>query len=210
MNTVQQFRKRQVVIEAIQLLDNELSIQECQRFIQNGKLDNNSCQQAEDHWDDYLRIVKREGGISIPTLEGRMLASFGDYIIKGVKGEFYPCKPDIFDATYDAEVMIASIPPELSTQNLSFSEALQFLKSGKKVCREGWNGKGMWVKGVQGFPINEFMQAANPDNISGQMCPYFVIQGAGDSKYWGEGKKDYNTWVPSVSDIYAEDWMLVP
>ena len=38
----------------------------------------------------------------IPTLEGDMLASPGDWIIKGVAGEFYPCKPDIFAATYEA------------------------------------------------------------------------------------------------------------
>jgi hypothetical protein len=36
----------------------------------------------------------------IQTLEGEMRASIGDWIIKGVKGEFYPCKPDIFEATY--------------------------------------------------------------------------------------------------------------
>jgi hypothetical protein len=39
--------------------------------------------------------------IQIQTLEGEMLASLGDWIIKGVKGEFYPCKPDIFAATYE-------------------------------------------------------------------------------------------------------------
>lgn len=39
--------------------------------------------------------------IVIPTLEGDMLASPGDWIIKGIKGEFYPCKPDIFAATYE-------------------------------------------------------------------------------------------------------------
>ena len=38
----------------------------------------------------------------IPTLEGTMTAQVGDYIIRGVKGEFYPCKPDIFEATYEA------------------------------------------------------------------------------------------------------------
>ena len=38
----------------------------------------------------------------IHTLEGDLVASVGDWIIKGVKGEFYPCKPDIFQATYDA------------------------------------------------------------------------------------------------------------
>lgn len=37
----------------------------------------------------------------IPTLEGDMVASPGDWIITGVKGERYPCKPDIFEATYD-------------------------------------------------------------------------------------------------------------
>jgi hypothetical protein len=39
--------------------------------------------------------------LSIETLEGEMAASVGDWIIKGVKGEFYPCKPDIFEATYE-------------------------------------------------------------------------------------------------------------
>jgi len=39
--------------------------------------------------------------LRIQTLEGSMIASIGDYIIKGVKGEFYPCKPDIFEMTYE-------------------------------------------------------------------------------------------------------------
>jgi hypothetical protein len=40
--------------------------------------------------------------IAISTLEGTMRADVGDWIIRGVKGEFYPCKPDIFAATYEA------------------------------------------------------------------------------------------------------------
>lgn len=40
--------------------------------------------------------------LAIPTLEGRMFATVGDYIIKGVNGEFYPCKPEIFEKTYEA------------------------------------------------------------------------------------------------------------
>jgi len=40
-------------------------------------------------------------GIQIPTLEGDHLARPGDWIIKGVAGEFYPCKPEIFEATYE-------------------------------------------------------------------------------------------------------------
>lgn len=41
------------------------------------------------------------GGIVIPTLEGKHTASPGDWVIKGVKGEYYPCKPDIFAMTYE-------------------------------------------------------------------------------------------------------------
>lgn len=58
-------------------------------------------------WNEH-DVVKWCGGkdsdsfyITIPTPEGEMRAEIGDYIIKGVKGEFYPCKPDIFEATYE-------------------------------------------------------------------------------------------------------------
>ncbi len=45
-------------------------------------------------WSDFL-------GLGIGTLEGMMTANVGDWIIKGVAGEVYPCKPGIFDATYE-------------------------------------------------------------------------------------------------------------
>jgi hypothetical protein len=48
----------------------------------------------------YFRETKGESKLTISTLEGPMSATIGDYIIKGVKGEFYPCKPDIFELTY--------------------------------------------------------------------------------------------------------------
>lgn len=51
-------------------------------------------------WEEYVDVVRRDG-LKIFTLEGKMMASVGDYIIKGVNGEFYPCKPDIFHATYE-------------------------------------------------------------------------------------------------------------
>lgn len=66
-------------------------------------------------WPDWIReyrykdgfiVISRDddekvAGLSIPTLEGRMTASIGDWIIKGVKDEVYPCKPDVFEATYE-------------------------------------------------------------------------------------------------------------
>lgn len=47
-----------------------------------------------------LEVNEQNLGINIKTLEGVMLGSWGDWIIQGVKGEIYPCKPDIFEATY--------------------------------------------------------------------------------------------------------------
>ena len=46
--------------------------------------------------------INFEEKLAIATLEGEITASDGDYIIKGVNGEFYPCKPDIFEKTYEA------------------------------------------------------------------------------------------------------------
>jgi hypothetical protein len=50
---------------------------------------------------EHVRSAGDGGGILIETLEGTMRADVGDWIIRGVKGELYPCKPDIFDATYE-------------------------------------------------------------------------------------------------------------
>jgi len=51
----------------------------------------------------YYGRDSAENGFLIKTLEGDMHVSVGDYIIKGVNGEFYPCKPDIFEKTYEKE-----------------------------------------------------------------------------------------------------------
>lgn len=59
-----------------------------------------SCAKASDAWTHYKDHVDSEG-LKIHTLEGLMNANVGDFIIKGVNGEFYPCKPDIFHKTYD-------------------------------------------------------------------------------------------------------------
>jgi len=60
----------------------------------------------------YIDHSKVVGGLVIKTLEGEHIATIGDWIIKGVKGEYYPCKHDIFLATYD-EVL----PKEVSDED---------------------------------------------------------------------------------------------
>ena len=54
----------------------------------------------------------------IDTLEGNMKIGEGDYIIKGVKGEFYPCKPDIFEMTYDKSIDAGTLIADLLTKEL--------------------------------------------------------------------------------------------
>lgn len=95
-NQPQYYTKRPVTIEAIEFTgDNELAIM---NFV--GKQLSVS---KPPHRMEHDRDIPNEGySILIPTLEGDMLAIRGDYIIKGVKGEFYPCKPDVFSLTYAA------------------------------------------------------------------------------------------------------------
>lgn len=51
--------------------------------------------------NDNFYFSDNQKDLFIPTLEGEMKANIGDFIIKGINGEFYPCKPDIFEKTYD-------------------------------------------------------------------------------------------------------------
>lgn len=78
---VKRYKKKPVVVGAIQYTRE--SSEACVRFC--GK--------------QFIGFVENE--LIIETLEGNHRASFGDYIIKGVKGEIYPCKPDIFNMTYE-------------------------------------------------------------------------------------------------------------
>jgi hypothetical protein len=84
---VSKFRKKPVVIDAIQWTGN--NTEEIERFM-GQKL-------KKQMSFDNSRFV-----LIIPTLEGQHIASVNDWIIKGVKGEFYPCKPDVFEQTYEA------------------------------------------------------------------------------------------------------------
>jgi len=90
---IESYRKKPVVISAIRWTGENLL--DVTRFI-----DNKDDVDSDPLWELYCDIVS-DRGLTINTLEGPMLSSVGDYIIKGVAGEFYPCKPDIFLKTYD-------------------------------------------------------------------------------------------------------------
>ena len=83
------FRKKPVVIEAIRL--NKISNEKVVEFLG-----------GESHRNIDFTINNSIGVVNIVTMEGTMTANPGDWIIRGIKGEFYPCKPDIFEATYES------------------------------------------------------------------------------------------------------------
>lgn len=97
------FTKKPVTIEAIQWTGSNL--REVITFT-DGPPDTRTSH-AGMAWDAYTDLVERDG-LKIYTLEGKMLASPGDWIIRGVKGELYPCKPDIFEATYTRAALAAA------------------------------------------------------------------------------------------------------
>ena len=86
------YRKKPVVIEARQLTNNWTEI--CAWI-------NEQTKPIDPLRPAAYMPAGLDNDILIQTLEGDMRALPGDYIIKGVKGEFYPCKPDVFEATYD-------------------------------------------------------------------------------------------------------------
>lgn len=140
------------------------------------------------------RMMKRV--LIIPTLEGKHEASIGDMIIRGVKGGHYPCKPDIFALTYDIA----------KERGMSFGEATEAVKLGKKVARSGWNGKGMWLLMAQGtggqqaemIPESDYGRAGLTEICIDPHIDMFTAQGTMQPG-----------WSPSQQDLFADDWCIV-
>lgn len=136
-------------------------------------------------------FFKDQGEMYIKTLEGDHHASVGDYIIRGVNGELYPCKPDIFEKTYD-------IAENAENVRFNFGKALELLKEGKKVCREGWNGKGQYI---------ELATAISYKNVKGEIvnCNHDAI---GNKAIAFVGTSGVQVgWLASQADMLADDWI---
>lgn len=101
---------------------------------------------------------------------------------------------EVFEAAYE------------SVNKMSFSSALILLKEGKKVARKGWNGSGMYVVKMDGYPEGVMANAETsakhdiPLGTPVVVLPYFTLKTASGA---------ISTWVASSTDLAAEDWMLV-
>ena len=132
--SVKKYRKKPVTIEAMQLTRH------------------NACEIAEWGGENVFVVYivgerfDHEKAINIRTLEGVMEANPGDYIIKGVQGEFYPCKPDIFAATYEVPTNNETAADEhhsvqeLYDYRMAYNSLLfnQWARDGKYEVHKSW------------------------------------------------------------------------
>lgn len=140
-------------------------------------------------WVEGMRLSG--DGNSIPvcqTKNGPVPVNSGDWIMRG-DGEHYPCPDEVFKKTY--------VPARTPSLNLNFGEAVEALKSGKKVSRTGWNGKGMYLVYVPSFSYN----------------PQGIVAPLGLEKLPWIGMKTADNkfvpWLASQTDVLAEDWSVV-
>ena len=186
---VKDYMKKQAVIQAI--VWNGNNVEELDSFMDS----------SDYHFDDG------DFDLYIETLEGDHKANKGDYIIKGVKGEFYPCKPDIFEMTYE-EVQKCEGAPDNDDwkRNRSFSDAIEWLKEGHKVTRKGWNGKGMYLWHVPEATVpkewikDKGLLEAIGENESME-CLGFIRMKTADGKI-------LSGWLASQTDMLSEDWEI--
>ena len=140
-----QYRKKPVVIEAVQF--DGLNPTEIKDFV--GK----NCE--VEIYDNG--VTPPVAHIVIHTLEGDMEVSNGDYVIKGVKGEFYPCKPDIFEQTYEP-----IITPEPELTEFEKKVEAEALKNRGNSPKSNTNSQ----KGIVYQAINEIMGGHTPEKLA--------------------------------------------
>lgn len=182
------FRKKPVVIEAYQWKESD-ALNLRGKGWPNWLVAATRC--AEDGADQIV-TQSFEGYATIKTLEGEMRADIGDWIIRGINGELYPCKPDIFAATYEP-----ADAPVIDLEAADFSDALMWLKEGKRVCRSGWNAGGQWAA----------MQVAQEDQLIGFEDDNKLYR-RGDGLILKNAQGLIVQWVPSVGDLLATDWQV--
>lgn len=157
MMIINKYRKKSIVIvDAIQYkLD---TLDDCLNFLKSGDV-------------PYVLVPNKQGksDMKIITLEGIMTVSYGDYIIRGVRGEFYPCKADIFEKTYE------------KVNNLKVIDVLMFVANGlvEQGARLNAMGYDYIFNAERGCYINTStnmpMIAVNSAKLNAPVC-YFEFE----------------------------------
>lgn len=121
-----------------------------------------------------------------------MKASVGDYIITGIKGEQYPCKPDIFKELYT--------PLKDKTTGMSIGEAITALEVGERCARKAWNGKNQYIELVHNASYidgNGNLINAKHDTSGNKVIAFVGTSGV------------QLGWLASQADLLSKDWYIV-
>ena len=95
------YRKKPIVIEAVKYYGDDVEFKESPEWLKYAIFKTHKIR-IDLNLDDFGYLKKENQYIcKVQTLEGDMIVNKGDYIIKGINGELYPCKPDIFKKTYE-------------------------------------------------------------------------------------------------------------
>ncbi len=117
--TVNAFRKRPIVIQAVQITQSAF---------------NDICETCKtEKWFDFNSDIQE---VYIHTPEGVMTGKVGDWIICGVNGEYYPCKPDVFEKTYDPFQEVDLTKSKIDDFHKSFDDLSNTVH--KAACKKGW------------------------------------------------------------------------
>ncbi|MDR2001728.1 MAG: DUF2829 domain-containing protein [Prevotella sp.] len=141
--------------------------------------------------------------------------------LKVSKGEFYPCKPDIFEQTYERDVI--NLPAFMT-----FGEALEAVKRGSRIARKGWNGKGIFVfmrpadelhvgfvaKQIKSLPqsVKDYYYRDCLDSDGNEITDLPADDVVKFTAYLCMKAADgtiVNGWLASQTDMLAEDWQVV-
>lgn len=128
----------------------------------------------------------------IPTLEGDMKASVGDYIITGVRGEQYPCKPDVFAKSYETVTD--------GSDGMTIGQAISALEDGKRCARKAWNGKNQYIELVYNasyIDADGKLVNAKHDTSGNKVIAFVGTSGV------------QLGWLASQADLLSKDWYIV-
>lgn len=145
-------------------------------------------------------MTKKYIGTKIITAWSQDKDGTPGYAVKYEDGFVSWSPKEVFDKAYRA--------CEGSIQNLTFSDALHFVKMGKRVARVGWNGKGMWLQVVRGSNVQIHNMGFGPANEYDHDWRSRVPE---LSSWIGMKTADnkFVPWLASQSDMLADDWMVL-
>lgn len=176
------YRKKPVVIEAVQYVGNGPT----GPIFQNGENPEWVCKAMIGG----TLFVDTAGRLIVKTLEGDHRCDPDDFLIQGVKGELYPCKPDIFILTHCAD----------EKHMMTFGQALEAVKQGQKIARKGWNGKNMFVFLRHGRMITG-VDSDSPMGGDFESLPHLCMRSADGKCVVG--------WLASQTDMLSDDWETI-